>query len=335
MNVQSILSDIKKKKLAPVYLLHGEEPYFIDLISDAIEHTVLDDAQKGFDQSVVYGKDADFSSIISMAKRYPMMSDHQVIVVKEAQNLKWKDDELLQKYLEQPTPSTVLVFAHKYSKFDKRKKSFKLLEKAGVVLESNKLYEDKVAAWINEQLNASGRRVHPQAAALMAEYLGTDLSKIANEIEKLQLNIPADKEISTVDVEQNIGISKDFNVFELNTALSKRNALKAFQIVDYFAANPKSNPMPVVIGFLGTYFTKILKYHYLPDKSSAVAAKQLGVHPFFVKEYEYAARNFNRRKTFEIIHLIKEFDLKSKGMNVGHLTESGDLLTELIYKILN
>ncbi len=286
MNVQSILSDIKKKKLAPVYLLHGEEPYFIDLISDAIEQTVLDDSQKGFDQSVVYGKDADFSNIISMAKRYPMLSNHQVIIVKEAQNLKWKDDEFLLKYLEQPTPSTVLVFAHKYSKFDKRKKSYKSMEKAGIVLESNKLYEDKVAGWINEQLNASGRKVHPQAAALMAEYLGTDLSKIANEIEKLQLNIPVEKEITAVDVEQNIGISKDFNVFELNTALSKRNALKAFQIVDYFAANPKSNPMPVVIGSLGTYFTKILKYHYLPDKSSAVAAKQLGVHPFFVREYE-------------------------------------------------
>ncbi len=335
MNTQSILSDIKKKKLSPVYLLHGEEPYFIDLISDAIEHQVLDEAQKGFDQTVVYGKDADFSSIISMAKRYPMMSDHQVIVVKEAQNLKWKDDDLLQKYLEQPTPSTVLVFAHKYSKFDKRKKAYKLFEKAGVVLESAKLYDDKVAGWINEQLTAANRKIHPQAAAMMAEFLGTDLSKVANEIEKLMLNVPADREIGSSDIERNIGISKDFNSFELNTALAKRNSFKAFQIVEYFAANPKSNPMPVVIGTLGTYFTKILKYHYLPEKNSAAAAKALGVHPFFVKEYELAARNFNRRKTFEIIHLIKEFDLKSKGMHVGPLTNSGDLLSELIFKILN
>ncbi len=318
-----------------MYLLHGEEPYFIDLIADAIEHTVLDDAQKGFDQTVVYGKDTDFSAVISMAKRYPMMSDHQVIVVKEAQNLKWKDDDLLQKYLENITPTTVLLFAYKYGKFDKRKKTYKLMEKAGVVLESAKLYDDKVAGWISEQLAANGRKIHPQAAALMGEYLGTDLSKINNELEKIQLNIPKEKEITAADIEQNIGISKDFNVFELNTALAKRNAVKAFQIVDYFAANPKSNPMPVVIGSLGTYFTKILKYHYLPDKSSAAAAKQLGVHPFFVKEYEFAARNFNRRKTFDIIHHIKEFDLKSKGMNVGHLTYSGDLLTELIYKILN
>lgn len=335
MNTQSVLSDIKKKKLSPVYLLHGEEPYFIDLITDAIETQVLNDAQKGFDQSVLYGKDTDFSSILSMAKRYPMMSDHQVIVVKEAQNLKWTGDDLLQKYLENPTPSTVLVFAHKYAKFDKRKKAYKLFEKAGIVLESAKLYEDKISGWINEQLAAVGRKIHPQAAAMMAEYLGTDLSKVANELEKLQLNVPVEQEISPSDIERNIGISKDFNSFELNTALAKRNSFKAFQIVDYFAANPKSNPMPVVIGTLGTYFTKILKYHYLPDKNAAAAAKALGVHPFFVKEYELAARNFNRKKTFEIIHLIKEFDLKSKGFNVGHLTSNGDLLTELIYKILN
>ncbi|MVZ67485.1 DNA polymerase III subunit delta [Sphingobacterium sp. DK4209] len=335
MNTQSILTDIKKKKLSPVYLLHGEEPYFIDLISDAIEHQVLDEAQKGFDQSVVYGKETDFSTLISMAKRYPMMSDYQVIIVKEAQNLKWKDDELLQKYLEHPTPTTVLVFAHKYSKFDKRKKSYKTLDKVGVVVESNKLYEDKVSGWINEQLSAAGRKIHPQAAAMMADYLGTDLSKVANELEKLMLNVSAEQEISAADIERNIGISKDFNVFELNTALSKRNSLKAFQIVNYFAANPKSNPIPVVIGSLGTYFTKILKYHYLPDKTSAAAAKALGVHPFFVKEYEYAARNFNRRKTFDIIHLIKEYDLKSKGMNVGPMTNHGDLMSELIYKILN
>ncbi len=335
MNTKTIIADIKSKKLKPVYLLHGEEPYFIDLISDTIEHSILSDAQKGFDQSVLYGKDTDFNTVIGMAKRYPMMSDHQVIIVKEAQNLKWKDDELLLKYLEQPTYSTILVFAHKYSKFDKRKKSYKAMEKAGLVLESAKLYEDKVSGWIMEQLASNNRKIHPHAAALMAEYLGTDLSKVANELEKLQLNVPQDREIATIDIERNIGISKDFNAFELNSALAKRNSFKAFQIVDYFAANPKSNPMPVVIGSLGNYFTKILKYHYLPDKSPSSASKALGVNPFFVKEYELAARNFNRKKTFDVIHIIKEYDLKSKGVQVGHLTETSDLLNEMIYKILN
>ncbi|MHC8950320.1 DNA polymerase III subunit delta [Sphingobacterium hungaricum] len=336
MDLNTLLADIKKKKgLKPVYLLHGEEPYFIDLISDAVENTLLDEAQKGFDQSILYGKETDFSTIVNAAKRYPMMSDYQVIIVKEAQNLKWKDDELFLHYLENPTPSTILVVCHKYGKFDKRKKSYKAADKAGVVFESSKLYEDKIGAWITGQFNFLGRKIHPQASAMMAEYLGTDLSKVANEIEKLVLNVPKEIEIGAADIEKNIGISKDFNVFELNTALSKRQAFKAYQIVDYFDANPKANPLVVVFGTLAGYFTKVLKYHYLPDKSPAVAAKELGVHPFFIKEYELAARNYNRKKTMDTIHLLKIYDLKSKGMHVGPNTVPGDLLKELIFKILN
>lgn len=335
MDVRSILADIKRKKLAPVYLLHGEEPYYIDVIADTIENTVLDEAQKGFDQTVVYGKETDFQTLVSMAKRYPMMSDHQVIVVKEAQNLRWKDDEVLQKYLQQPLSTTVLVFSYKYGKMDKRRKVFNLFKQVGTIVESNKLYDDKVSGWIHDHLSANRRKIHPQAAALMAEYLGANLSKIAGEIDKLQLNIPQEQEISVKDIEENIGISKDFNVFELNSALAKRDAEKALRIVSYFSANPKSNPTPVVVGALGTYFTKVLKYHYLTNKTSAEAAKLLGVHPFFVKEYELAARNFNRKKTFDVIHHIKDYDLKTKGVDVGPYTESGELLTELVFKILN
>lgn len=336
MEAQSILSDIKQRKFKSIYLLHGEEAYYVDLISDYIEKTVLNDAQKGFDQTVLYGKDVDFSTIVSAAKRYPMMSDYQVILVKEAQGLKWKgDDDFLAKYVENPTPTTILVFAYKHGKFDKRTKIYKAIEKKGIVFESEKLYENKVAPWIIDELHKTGHKVHPQAAAMMAEYLGTDLSKIANEVQKLVLNVGKEKEISVADIEQNIGISKDFNVFELNTALGKRDALKAIQIVDYFAANPKSNPFVVVLGSLAGYFTKILKYHYLPDKSSKVVAKELGVHPFFTKEYDLAARNFNRRKVFDIISVLKEFDLKSKGMNVGSNTNDADLMREMIFKILN
>lgn len=335
MDIQSILADIKKKKLAPVYFLHGEESYYIDIVCDAIEHTVLDDAQKGFDQTIVYGKDTDFSSLVSTAKRYPMMSDYQVILVKEAQNMRWKDDALLQQYLLQPLPSTVLVFSYKYGKLDKRRKVFNLIQKAGVVVESNKLYEDKVAGWIYDQMLSKGRKIHPQAAALMAEYLGADLSKIAGEIEKLELNIDKQQEITVHHIEANIGISKDFNVFELNSALAKRDRTKALRIVHYFAANPKSNPIPVVIASLGGYFIKVLKYHYLPDKKASEAAKALGVHPFFVKEYELAARHFNRRKLFDVIRQIKDYDLKSKGVDAGPFTPSGELLTELVFKILH
>lgn len=336
MNVNAILSDIKSRKFKSVYLLHGEEAYYIDLISDAIENSVLNDSQKGFDQTIFYGKDTDFATIVSAAKRYPMMSEYQVILVKEAQNLKWKaDDVFLTKYIDNPTSTTILVFAYKYAKFDKRTKLFKNIEKVGVAVESTKLYDDKVGPWIVAQLQELNRKIHPQAAALMADYLGTDLSKIANEIDKLQLNVPKGQEISIVDIERNIGISKDFNVFELNAALGRRDASRAIQIVDYFAANPKSNPLVVVMGSLIGYFTKILKYHYLTDKSSQNVAKVLGVHPFFTKEYDTAARNFNKRKSFDIISVLREYDQKSKGMFVGPNTSQADIMREMVFKILN
>lgn len=336
MSAQNILNDINNRKYKPLYLLHGEEAHYIDLITDRIESTVLNEGQKGFDQTVFYGKDVDFATIVSAAKRYPMLSDHQLIIVKEAQGVKWKgEDEFLSKYVENPTPTTILVFAFKHGKFDKRTKLYKALEKKGVVFESAKLYDNKIAAWIVEELQYSGHRIHPQAAALMADYLGTDLSKISNEIQKLVLNVPKTSEISVHDIEQNIGISKDFNTFELTTALGKRDAVKAIQIVDYFASNPKSNPLVLVLGTLAGYFTKVLRYHYLPDKSSAAVAKELGVNPFFTKEYDLAARNFNRRKLFDVIAILREYDLKSKGMHVGANTSDGDLMREMIFKILN
>jgi len=336
MDVNAILADIKKRKFAPVYLLHGEESYYIDLVSDALEKTVLEDAQKGFDQTILYGKDTAIADFVNAAKRYPMMGSHQLIIVKEAQDLKWKtEEELLLKYVEHLAPTTILVLAFKHGKFDKRKKIYKAIDKAGVVLESTKLYENKVGEWILDRFRALGRSIHPQAAALMADYLGTDLSKIANEIDKLVLNIPKGLEIGLLHIEQQIGISKDFNVFELQSALARRDAVRAVQIVDYFAANPKSNPMPLVMGSLAAYFTKILKYHYLPDRSPREAAGRLGVNPFFVKEYELAARNFNRRKTFDIIRRLNDYDLKTKGLDVGPFTESRDILREMVFKILN
>lgn len=338
MKVQEILSAIKQRKYKPLYLLHGEESHYIDVICDAIEHTVLNDAQKGFDQTILYGKDVDFSTIISAAKRYPMLSDYQVIIVKEAQGLKWKGEDevdMLAKYVDNLTPTTLLVFAYKHGKFDKRTKLYKAIEKVGVAFESEKLYDNKVAPWIVDEIQHQGHKIHPQAAALMAEYLGTDLSKVANEVQKLILNVPKDREISVQDIEQNIGISKDFNVFELNNALGKRDALKAIQIVDYFAANPKSNPVVLVMGTLYGYFSKVLKYHYLADKSAQAAARELGVSPYFVKDYEYAARNFNKLKLFQVMTILKDYDLKFKGLDAGPNTSDGDLLREMIFKILN
>lgn len=335
MSAATILADIQKRKLKPIYLLHGEEAYYIDLITNALEHKVLSDAEKGFNQTVLYGKDADWVSIINASKRYPMMSDYQLIIIKEAQNLKWdKADDFVQAYVENPLITTVLVFAYKYGKFDKRKKIYKSIEKKGLVFESTKIYDNKLAPWIDEYVRERGMKIHPQAAAMIGEYLGTELSKVANELDKMMLNVPKEHEINTSDVQNNIGISKDFNIFELNTALGKKDVYKVNQIVDYFAANPKSNPIPVVMGSLYSYFSKILKYHYLPDKSQQIAAKEMGVHPFFLKDYELAARNYAPGKLFYVISYLKEYDLKSKGVDAINL-EPDDLMKELMFKILH
>lgn len=336
MTFQNILADLKNRKFSPIYLLHGEESYYIDEISDYIEKNVLSEAEKGFNQTILYGKDTDFITIVNNAKRYPMMAEYQVLLIKEAQSLDWNKGsvDLLQSYLEQPLKSTILVFCYKYAKFDKRKKVYKSMDSKGIVLESNKIYDNKVAEWIAEYSRNAGYKIQHSAASLMAEYLGTDLSKIVNELDKMFLNVPKEREINNLDVQNNIGISKDFNVFELNKALAYKDVLKANQIVDYFTANPKSNPAPVVLGALGTYFTKVLKFHYAEDKSKAGLSKLIGVHSFFVDEYLVAGRNYSKRKTFNIVSLLREYDLKSKGVDTAN-NEIGPLLKELVYKILH
>ena len=340
MTAKEILTDLKNRKFKPLYLLQGEEPYFIDVISDYIEHNALSEAERGFNQSVFYGKDTDLMTVLNAAKRYPMMADYQVVMVKEAQDMKWgkEDDDKkhidpLLSYLEKPLPSTILVFCYKYNKFDKRKKTYKAIDKNGLVFDSVPLYENKIPAWIETLVAEKRYRISPQASALLAEYLGTDLSKIANELEKLMLNIDAGKEITPKEIQDNIGISKDYNVFELQGALAKKDVVKVNRIVNYFAANPKSNPLVVVLGNLSNYFTKVLKYHYATDKQPQALAANLGVNPFFVKDYEQAARSYNYPKTMQIIGLLRDYDLKSKGVEWNG--EDGELLKELMFKILH
>jgi DNA polymerase-3 subunit delta len=334
MTAQDIIKDIKARKLKPIYLLHGEEGYYIDLISDFLEEHVLSEAEKGFNQTILYGKDTEMMTVLNASKRYPMMSDYQLVMVKEAQDLKFdKAEDQFQAYCENPLRSTVLVLCHKYKKFDKRKKVYKLIEKAGLIFESGTIYDNKVPAWIEDFVKAKGHHINPKASALLAEYLGNDLSKVANELEKLMLNVPQAQEINTKEVQDNIGISKEYNVFELQNALTRRDVYKANQIVNYFEANPKANPIVLVMGNLAGYFTKILKYHYVTDKSQA--ARELGVNPYFLKDYELAARNYNLGKTFEVISLLREYDLKSKGVDATGHTEHGELMKELVFKIMH
>jgi DNA polymerase-3 subunit delta len=333
MDHNQILKDLKNKVYHPVYFLTGEETYYIDLISDYIEDNVLDEAEKDFNQSVLYGKESDLMTIISEAKRYPMMANHNVVIIKEAQHLS-KEIDKLEAYLENPTPTTILVFCYKYKKIDGRKKFGKELKKKAVFLETKKLYDNQVSDWITTYLKNKNYTITPQAALLISEFLGTDLSKVVNELEKLTINVPEGNEITPDTVEKNIGISKDFNNFELNKALSSKDVLKANKIIYHFSKNEKDHPLVVTIGLMYSFFTNILKFHYTKDKSRNNVASILRISPYFVGEYEAAARKYDIKKSVKIIEYLRDYDLKSKGVNNASSSNS-ELLKELVFKILH
>ncbi len=337
MDFKQIIADLKKKVYYSVYLLMGEEPYYIDEISNFIEKNVLTDTEKEFNQTILYGKDTDVITIISNAKRFPMMANYQVVIVKEAQNIKdLFDDKNLIHYIKNPLESTILVLCYKYKKYDKRRVFAKAISasKKGILFESKKLYDNQIPTWISNFLKQKEYSISPKAVMLLAEYLGTDLSKIANEIGKLIINIPKNLEITPEHIEENIGISKDFNYFELQKALGKKDIFKANQIVNYFASNQKEHPLVVTIPILYTYFSKTLIYHCLNDKSRNNVASVLSINPYFVMDYQIAGRNYNIKKIITIISYLREYDLKSKG--VGSIsTSKGELLKELVFKILH
>lgn len=332
MTFEQITGDIQRKIYFPVYLLHGEEPYFIDAITGMIEDSVLSETEKEFNQTVVYGRDINVGNLIDIARRFPMMANYQVVIVREAQDL--DDIEELETYVKNPQPSTILVLAHKYRKTDQRKGFAKAVEKKGVLFHSARIYDDKIPQWIERQLSLKGYRIKPEACRMLSEYLGSDLGKISNEIEKLIISLPAGSTVDGALIEKNIGISKDYNIFELQNALGNRDILKAYRIAGYFASNPKVNPMVVVLTVLYGFFMKVMIYHQLKDKSKNSAASALGVNPFFIKDYATAAGNYNFRKLRGIIGLLREYDLRLKGVNNGS-TEEGELLREMVYRILH
>jgi len=330
---EEIISDLKNRIFKPVYFLAGEEPYYIDLITEYIEEKVLPEAEKSFNQMVLYGDDTNIPSIIDTARRFPMMASHQVIIIKEAQSLKKLEDLII--YLEKPLLSTILVFSYKYKTLDKRTKLFKTLESYGVYFESARIRDYLIPGWIERYLMTKGIRIDQGASAMLTEYLGTDLHKIVNELDKLIITLPEGKPlITTILIEKNIGISKDYNNFELQKAIGEKDVLKANMIVHYFANNPKENPIMLTIASLFGYFSKLLTYHYLTDKSKNNVAAVLKVNPFFVKDYETSAAKYNVSKTVQIISLLRTYDVRSKGYGDPG-TEPGDLLKELVYKILH
>ena len=330
---KQLVSDIKKGNIKPIYFLMGEESYYIDKISDFIEDNVLAEEEKGFNQMVLYGRDVSIDDIVGNAKRYPMMAERQVVIVKEAQDLS-RTIEKLVSYAENPQPTTVLVVNYKYKKLDKRKALYKAINKIGVVYESKKLYENQVAEWIRRVLSPKGYSISPKAAQMLVEFLGTNLSKINNELEKLQLIIPKEQQITPELIEENIGISKDFNNFELRKAVGERNVVKVHQIVNYFADNPKDNPMVVTVSLLYNFFSQLLHLHGLNDRSPRAIASSLRINPYFVNEYVNAARNYPMKKVSKVIATLREFDVKSKGVGANGVPQ-GDLLKELMVRIMS
>jgi len=333
MEFSEILQNLEKKIYHPVYLLQGDEPYFIDVLSNYIEKNVLTDAEKGFNQSVFYGKDSDPITIIESARRFPMMAEKQVIIVKEAQSL--SKIETLLPYAEHPLESTILVFAYKYKTLDGRGKLIKAIKKNGVVFNSKKLYENKIPGWIDNYLKGQGYSITPQAAQLLTSFLGTELGKIVNELDKLVIAVKDSKKITPEHIEKNIGVSKDYNVFELQNALGQKDILKANKIINYFGANPSQNPVQKTIPGLYSFFSKLFTYHFTKDKSERNVAAELKVHPFFVRDYVAAAKRYSPTKLYEIMGILREYDMKSKGFNVSTMVDTGDLQREMIYKILH
>lgn len=346
MDYKTIFQQLKKKQFLPLYFLHGEESYFIDSIVDYIEKNALDESERSFNQTVLYGKDVDFKAVLDNARRYPVMTNFQVVIVKEAQDMKTLDQ--LESYFKNPLETTILVLAHKHKSIDKRKKYSKVLaetEKAGkaCVFESERLYDNQVPGWIEGYLRDHKIGIEADAVQMLADYLGSDLGKISNELDKLLINLPEGQTISKDLIQKNIGISKDFNVFELQSAIARRDVQRVFLIVDYFIANPKNNPLPMVISALYNYFSKVYACKFLPNlNDDLTVAQALGINRFFAKDYRQAANNFTRPQAENILHLLKEYDLRSKGVFVetpddqfNSHTPHSELMREMVYRMLN
>lgn len=332
MTFEQILSDIKKRNFSPIYFLMGEEPFFIDSISDELENNILDETERSFNQIILYGSDVNAKDIMTQARAFPMMGEHLVVIVKEAQNV--KDIESIAEYLDKLPPTTILVICYKYKKLDKRKTLAKQIDKKGILFESKKLYDNNIPDWIVKYLASKKYNITPKAAQMLADFLGNDLHKVRNELEKLMVAVPKSKKIDDVDVEYNIGISKDFNVFELQKAIGAKDFVKANQIINYFGDNPNDNPIFMTIVVLYGYFTKLLKLHFSKDKDKNTLATMLGVNPYFVNDYLVAARNYSWTDCMKCIEVLREFDLRSKGYNSSSDITQKDLYKEMICRIL-
>lgn len=330
----SIIKDIQNKIFAPVYFFYWEEPFFIDQLTSYIEQNALDESVRDLNQTILYGRDVLARDIIDLARRFPMFGNYQLVIVKEAQDL--KDIEGLESYLNAPLKSTILVISFKHKKPDGRKSVFKKLKdgQGFVSFESKKIYENQLPAWIEKAVSKMGCTIQPLATQLIADYIGNDLARISNELEKLFINLQRGGAINVEKIEEYIGISKDYNVFELQNALASQNAFKAQRIVQHFELNPKENPLQMLTVILHNYFIKVLICQQLKNKDDNAIAAEIGIRPLFVKDYRLAARAFSGNKIKNIISDIRTIDLKSRGVGATDSNDYGDL-KELVFKILH
>jgi len=328
--VKNIIANIKKGIIAPIYFLMGEEPYFIDVVANYLEKHLLEEDQKGFDQLVLYGQDVTVPTIIDYARRFPMMAERQLIIIKEAQNLRATIEQLV-PYVENPTASTVLVFCYKYEKLDARKKLLKTLKNRGcVVMETKKLYEYQVIGnFLPDVIKKKHLSIQPKAIQMLVDFLGDDLSRIENEVNKLALIVPANTEVTPDIIEENIGISKEFNNYELKSAFATNDKVKIARIIKHFAENPKDNPLSGTISTLYNYFQKLLLFHGLTDQSEKNVAAVLKEKPYFIKEFYSGAQHYPMKKVSAIMAGLREIDVKNKGVGVAR-SAPAELLKELM-----
>ena len=334
LSCDDILKELRAKQYRPIYYLMGEESYYIDLIADYITDNVLSETEKEFNLTVVYGADVDIATVINAAKRYPMMSEYQVVIVKEAQAI--RNMEELSFYLQKPLNSTILVICHKHGTLDKRKKLAAEVEKVGILFESKKIKDSQLPAFINSYMKRKGIDMEPKASAMLADFVGTDLSRLTGELEKLIITLPAgQKRVTPEQIEKNIGISKDYNNFELRSALVEKDILKANKIIKYFEENPKTNPIQMTLSLLFNFYSNLMLSYYSPEKTEQGIASWLGLKsPWAARDYLTAMRRYNGVKTMQIIGEIRYADAKSKGINNASMSDV-DILRELVFKILH
>lgn len=336
--VKKIWSDLKAKKYAPVYFLHGEETFYIDMIANYIEQYVLSDAEKGFNQVVLYGKDVTMAAVLTNARRYPMMAERQVVIVKEAQDIQDLNKEigskLLLDYLQKQVPSTVLVFCHKHKTLDKRRDLGKKIDQYAVMLTAKKLYDNQLPEFVYEYIHEKKVQADDRAVQVLCEYVGNDLHRLANEIDKLTISLQPGASITVDQVMNQVGVSKEYNIFELQRAILHRDALLANKIVNYFASNTKKNPIIPVVAFLYSFFSKLLMATQVADKSEKGLASELRVSPYAVRDYALALRQYPAIKIIDNIAALKDADLKLKGVNTGS-ADDGQIFRELVWRIMN